>query len=390
MCNIRHYLSHVYAMMTWIILPMAGFTFLPLHIVNIIYLATACAFAIICTWFAIETFLAWRMGSAIALSDKSSSEFKKITFIVPAYFDNEAVVLDETLTSYCNLKYNGQIQVMVVYNSKSDMSKEEAEFDRKWDGKTSGDRNNIKISTVKNLNSTSKAENVNYGLTLVDSNTHYIAIMDADHQPMPNNAEVAVDLMHKMGYDILQGACTIRNQDNFLSTMVSVEFEDMYTVGHQGRLAMFDLGIFGGSNGYWRASVLQDIKMDGPMLTEDIDSSIRATLSGYKIGYSSDVISSELAPLRNTTLRKQRLRWSQGWAEVSSKHFGRCIRSDKLSRRQKAGIFYLLALREVFTYVIFWPVMCIISHLLRAPLVFCCCLLWPWVSLFPSELVGLR
>jgi len=65
---------------------------------------------------------------------------------------------------------------------------------------------------------------------------------------------------------------------------------------------------FGGSNGYWKAEILKEIRMDGSMLTEDIDSSIRATLAGYKIGYSGDVISSELSPLREATLKKQRLR----------------------------------------------------------------------------------
>ena len=64
------------------------------------------------------------------------------------------------------------------------------------------------------------------------------------------------------------------------SGLIAVEFEDMYNVGHEGRSNLFDLGIFGGSNGLWRAEVLQQIRMDGDMLTEDIDSSFRASLLG--------------------------------------------------------------------------------------------------------------
>lgn len=59
----------------------------------------------------------------------------------------------------------------------------------------------------------------------------------------------------------------------------------MYNVGHEGRSNLFDLGIFGGSNGMWKAEVLQRIRMDGDMLTEDIDSSFRAHLQGYKVTY---------------------------------------------------------------------------------------------------------
>jgi cellulose synthase/poly-beta-1,6-N-acetylglucosamine synthase-like glycosyltransferase len=76
-----------------------------------------------------------------------------------------------------------------------------------------------------------------------------------------------------------QGACSIR-RDGFLSWIVAAEFEDMYNVGHRGRTSLFGIGVFGGSNGCWKRELLADIKMDPTMLTEDIDSSLRATLQG--------------------------------------------------------------------------------------------------------------
>src|SRR5260221_5124484 len=49
----------------------------------------------------------------------------------------------------------------------------------------------------------------------------------------------------------------------------------MYTVGHPGRARAFGFGLFGGSNGYWRAAALQAVHFDPGALTEDIDASVR-------------------------------------------------------------------------------------------------------------------
>ena len=352
------WVAHTYAVLSWFVLPVALFLIIPLNIVSIVYLVTTACFGFVSMWFGVETFAALYLDSKETC--QNFSDPKKITYIIPAYMDNEAVVLEETIQSYLDMEYNGHIHIMVVYNSRKDMREAEQKIHNKWDNYVCG---NTRVTIVKNTNSTSKAENVNYGLSLVDEDVDYIAIMDADHRPVKNNPLVAMNVMEEKGFDVLQGACTIRNQENFLSTIVSVEFADMYSVGHQGRLQVFNLGIFGGSNGYWKAEILKEIRMDGSMLTEDIDSSIRATLAGYKIGYSGDVISSELSPLREATLQKQRLRWAQGWAQVSSKYIKKCICSELLSIRQKLGLIYLLTWREFFPYMTFWPLICVAAHI---------------------------
>lgn len=112
--------------------------------------------------------------------------------------------------------------------------------------------------------------------------------------------------------------------------------------------------------------VLATIKMDQSMLTEDIDSSVRSTLIGKRIGYSSMVISSELAPVTLATLHKQRLRWSQGWAEVSAKYFLSTLLSRHTGIRQKLGFVLLLCWREIFVYLTFWSPTCLGMYLLRA------------------------
>jgi cellulose synthase/poly-beta-1,6-N-acetylglucosamine synthase-like glycosyltransferase len=139
----------------------------------------------------------------------------------------------------------------------------------------------------------------------------------------------------------------------------------MYNVGHHGRTSLFGIGVFGGSNGCWRRELLEQIGMDHTMLTEDIDSSLRATLAGAKIGYSSELISSEEAPACELTLRKQRLRWTQGWTEVSHRHLLALLMSAKTSIRQKLGFFLLLGWREVFVYLTFHPLILLLVYVAK-------------------------
>ncbi len=104
---------------------------------------------------------------------------------------------------------------------------------------------------------------------------------------------------------------------SFQAAMIAVEFDKIYAVSHPGRSAMFGFGLFCGSNGFWRAELLKRLKMDGSMLTEDIDSALRAVSEGAKTVHDLNVVSYELAPTQWPAFWKQRLRWAQGWVRNS-------------------------------------------------------------------------
>jgi len=379
--DLSSWVPHVYSIFLMVVAPVGILLVVPVNIVNQVYIGSVIAFVFICLWTLMQTYAAWWYGnrsknarsigqgeSSLLLPSGSPPDEGsiKIAYLIPAYLNNEADILDDTIRSYCDMEFRGEMLVMIVFNSEGDTVEAEAELVNKWDGIVCGQSRNIRVRIVKNFDSTSKAENVNHGLSLIPFEVDYTAIMDADHQPQSNSASVATKALQREGYDVLQGACTIRNQDNFLSKMISVEFEHMYCVAHQGRFRVFNLGLFVGSNGYWKSSVLKEIQMDKSMLTEDVDSSVRAILAGYKIGQNTDVVSSELSPINRSVLQKQRLRWAQGWAEVSSKHAWSCIVSGHLTVRQKVGIVYLLGWREIFPYISFWPIWCVFVHALRA------------------------
>ena len=177
------------------------------------------------------------------------------------------------------------------------------------------------------------------------------AVFDADHQPDPTAFRRAARWLTN-GADVVQGHCLVRNGgETLVSKLVAVEFEAIYAVAHPGRARVHGFGIFGGTNGFWRTEVLKRKRMRGFMLTEDIDSSMRVVERGGTIVSDPGLISRELAPTTFKALWNQRMRWAQGWTQVSWKHLRPMMTRPNASLRGRIGAFYLLAWREVYPWV---------------------------------------
>lgn len=271
-----------------------------------------------------------------------------ITAIIAAYLPNEASTVLETVNAFLAMDYPGEYQIILAYNTPRNLPIESQL--RKLA------RKNPRFVPLRVENSTSKAQNVN--AALAEATGSIVGVFDADHQPAPDSFTRAWRWIAS-GYDIVQGHCQVRNGgETAVSRTIAVEFELIYGVSHPGRARFHDFGIFGGSNGYWRTELLRRTRMHGFMLTEDIDSSMRVVSAGYKICSDPGLISRELAPITVKALWNQRMRWAQGWFQVSKKHFMLAMKSGKLSLRQKGGLFYLLLWREAYPWISLqmWPI----------------------------------
>ena len=246
-----------------------------------------------------------------------------------------------------------------------------------------------RLHNMQVLGSKSKAENINFaldqmkqwGTSLADQqrpeNDHsvprsppeVVALFDADAMPHHTNLKRALHTMTLLDADVVQGRNMVNRGYNF----VAIEMDIIYCIYHPGGQILRGFGLFGGSNGYWRFDVLDQIRMDKSMLTEDIDSAMRALRWGAKVVYDRDVVSKEEAPPSAMDLFKQRLRWAQGWTEVTLRHafpmvFGSplgcccCALSTRAKRmswlgrfrltiQQRIGVFFLLIWREMFHYI---------------------------------------
>lgn len=281
------------------------------------------------------------------LPDPPNTPSPRATAIVAAYLPNEAATILETLRSILSQSYSGGLQVILAYNSPVRLPVEGSLR------KLAASDNRLELLRV--AHSRSKADNVNAALALVTG--EFVGIFDADHHPMAGSFERAWRWIAD-GADVVQGHCVIRNgEESGIARIVAVEFEQIYAVSHPGRQRLHLFGIFGGSNGYWRTQLLRATRLRSQFLTEDIDSTIRAVRMGARIVNDPGLISRELAPVNFRALWKQRMRWAQGWFEVSLRHGHSAVSPSGLNLRQRYGLWMLLGWRELFPWVasLMWP-----------------------------------
>lgn len=107
--------------------------------------------------------------------------------------------------------------------------------------------------------------------------------------------------------------------------------------------------------------------MDSSMLTEDIDSALRAFSRGAKAVHDLNVVSYELAPVTLAAFWKQRLRWAQGWAQASMRHvrltFNKSPEGRNRNFRARFGLLSLLFIRE-WTYYLVTQYCCLVLSII--------------------------
>ncbi|WP_432488491.1 response regulator [Kineococcus sp. SYSU DK018] len=267
--------------------------------------------------------------------------YPRASAIIAAYLPNEALTIVETVEAFLAQDYPGELQVVLAYNGPDRLPVEDA-----LEAIAARDPRFVPLRVDA---STSKAQNVNAGLAVVTG--EFVGVFDADHHPDPTSFRRAWRWLGG-GYDVVQGHCVVRNGGaSWVSRTTAVEFESIYAVSHPGRARLHGFGVFGGSNGYWRTDLLRRTRMHGFMLTEDIDSSLRVVEDGGLIANDPALLSRELAPTTLAAVWNQRMRWAQGWFQVSLKHLPRAWRSPHLRLRQKLGMTFLLGWREVYPWV---------------------------------------
>lgn len=261
--------------------------------------------------------------------------------IIAAFLPNEAATIVETVEAFRALDYPAGLQIIVAYNTPTPLPVE-----RDLEALAAADP---RVLPLKVEGSTSKAQNVNAALERATG--RFVGMFDADHHPETDAFRRAWRWL-STGDDVVQGHCLVRNGDeSHVARLIAVEFEAIYAVSHPGRARMHGFGVFGGSNGFWRTDLLHTIRMRGQMLTEDIDSSLRVIEAGGTIRNDPGLISRELATTTWEQLWNQRMRWAQGWFQVSLRHLWRGLRSKDLGVRQKLGLVHLLGWRELYPWL---------------------------------------
>lgn len=278
-------------------------------------------------------------------------ELLRLDLLIVAYLPNEKdIVKDQVQYALDELAYpKNKIRVNLLYNTPKPIEPLETELHAMTEQYS-------ELRVIKVPKSKSKADNLNHFLTL-ETDAEIISIFDCDHRPHPHNPRWAAErFVADPTIDIIQGRCVVYNtNESFYAKMIAIEFDKIYATSHPGRSRMFGFGLFCGSNGYWRAGVLRQIRMDESMLTEDIDSGLRAYAQNKKTVHDLNVISYEMTPNTFAAFWKQRLRWAQGWTQASFRHMPLVWNqppSGKRGLNQRFGVLSLLLIREMSYYLV--------------------------------------
>lgn len=260
----------------------------------------------------IYSFSAFRRKNFRELPCAKHLSIPKTTFIVSAYLPNEIEVVEDTLMNVLkNVERPAEgIELILAYNTPhmEGIEPRLRELAYEWP----------ELILSNAYGSKSKSENLNYALEIASG--EMIVLLDTDHQVSHDCLALAWRWLDE-GYNIVQGRCKIRNGGkSIVSSLVEVEFEAVYGVSHYAKSRIFDSTLFGGSNGYWRSSLIKKINFRKDRLTEDIDATLRAILAGNQIVHDRSIISTELAPRTLGEFWFQRKRWAQGWFQCSVRY----------------------------------------------------------------------
>ena len=310
-----------------------------------------------------SAFFRKRFPRSTAVEGDTLGPIPKSTFIVCAYLPGEIEVIENTLLNILKNveRPEAGIELILSYNTPHTLHIEQRLKDLAY--------GYPELVLANAYGSRSKSENLNYALDLASG--EIIVLLDADHV-------VDTDCLKKAwrwlatGEDAVQGRCKVRNGSrNVLTALVEMEFEAMYGISHYAKSLLFHTALFGGSDGYWKTEVLKEFGFRTDVLTEDIDTTLRAILAGKRIIHDRSILSRELAPTDLNTLWFQRKRWGQGWLQCTLRYQWPILKSKCLS----------LGAKFIWTMLLMWRVVYdMLSHLLF-PILF-----GHWISSWQVEL----
>lgn len=275
----------------------------------------------------------------------SLERYPSVDILIPAH--NEGKVIGKTLDAMTKLKYPGELKVYLLDdNSQDETSDIASAFSQVYA--------HIHHIQVPEGVPKGKSRVLNYGLSI--TNSEYFAVYDADNCPEPEAlillveaAETTPGAAAAVGY-----VKTINEASNWLTRMISLEFQVFQLLMQSGRWLLFKTGSLTGTNMVVRRTVIEKIGgYDVYALAEDAELTMNITRLGGLIPVVPESRTWEQEPESLKVLLKQRTRWLQGNLYLLEKMFS--------SFQFFKGRVLVHSLQQILIYVVFL-VFLILSH----------------------------
>lgn len=160
-----------------------------------------------------------------------------------------------------------------------------------------------------------EADSLNHYLSLREPRSEITSVYGVRQVPQPDALRFVARRFLKGDVDVLNGRrCFSNRRPSIVSRFAGAELDAYYGLLHPGRGSKSGHGLFWGSNAHWATALLQ---MLGQRENE-IDTSLRALLSGARCVYDLNAVSFEPAPLGLASyIRQAQLLWHH-WTRTSS------------------------------------------------------------------------
>jgi cellulose synthase/poly-beta-1,6-N-acetylglucosamine synthase-like glycosyltransferase len=168
-----------------------------------------------------------------------------------------------------------------------------------------------------------KAGALQHGLATASG--EYIAIFDADFVAPPDFLQRILPLFADEQVGCVQTRWGHLNRhSSALTEAQALGIDGHFVVEQATRSRMGAFLNFNGTAGVWRRTCMaQAGGWQGDTLTEDLDLSYRAQLSGWRIHYQGNVVVPAELPLQVEAFKRQQFRWAKGSIQTAIKLLGR-------------------------------------------------------------------
>lgn len=259
-----------------------------------------------------------------------------VTVQLPLY--NEADVADRLIDACAQLNYpRGRLEIQVLDDSTDVTTERVAERVAHWQER------GVDIVHIHRTDRTGyKAGALQNGLRLARGS--FVAIFDADFVPPADFLQrMLPPFFEQDDLGLVQARWGHLNQEASLLTQVQAFGLDTHFAIEQNMRYQTDCFLsFNGTAGVWRRACIEEAGgWEHDTLTEDLDLSYRAQLSGWSFQFRPAVEAPAELPPDMNALRTQQFRWAKGAIETSRKLLGRLWTSAEPLRAKLQGTLHM-------------------------------------------------
>jgi len=171
---------------------------------------------------------------------------------------------------------------------------------------------------------------------LASAKGEFIALFDADFVPLPGFLrEVLLAFTHSVIGMVQARWGHLNRRRSFLTRAQATMLDSHFLLEHASRMGHGLFFNFNGTAGVWRRQCIEDAGgWSHETLTEDLDLSYRAQLSGWRFAFAPGLVAPAELPSDMEALKSQQRRWAKGSIQTARKLLPAVLRSD-LPRKVK-------------------------------------------------------